>query len=270
MNEWFTAVFVLIALLLLMALFEIQDVSGLPFAWRVVATVIGFVCVFMAVWVRPAKQDGAEAGSSFTAHTTGPNSPIYQAAGNISVINPSGLSDADKLWMTEAIKRLAVNDGPDDRSYPGIAFFFASKIMEQTENRRKFLFDFGTGKDRARFSAYMTEDNALAFRVIDQTGETNTIRVPRNEIKIGTRSCWLFEIGKIDNRSFLRISQNGKRLQSGIVNYPIDESIFSAGSLTVFADMDGQNHGKGEFYANGVFTGTLTTKQQAEFLGKYY
>lgn len=253
-----------------MALFEIQDVSGLPFAWRVVATIIGFLIVFMAVWVRPSKPEEPPEKPALVANTSGANSPVYQAAGNITVINPGALSESDKLWMSEMIKRLGANDGPDDRSYPGIAFFFASKILEQAENRRKFLFDFGAAPDRARFSAYMTEDNALAFRVIDQTGETNTIRVPRNEIKIGTRSCWLFEIGKIDNRSFLRISQDGKRLQSGIVNYPIDERIFNAGSLTIFADMEGRNNGKGDFYANGVFAGTLTTKQQAEYLGKYY
>lgn len=73
-----------------MALFEIQDVSGLPFAWRVVATIIGFLVVFMAVWVRASKPEAPPEKPTFSATTTGANSPVYQVAGNVIVNEKKG------------------------------------------------------------------------------------------------------------------------------------------------------------------------------------
>ena len=63
-----------------------------------------------------------------------------------------------------------------DKKYPGFAIFIVAKIFKQNLDRRKFMFSTGDSKG-ASFSAYLTEDDALAFRVVDDTGETNTLRL---------------------------------------------------------------------------------------------
>lgn len=232
--------------------------------------ILGLIWLFsgvgLGVSVLFTKPKTKEPLSAPSAITHGENSHIYQAGRDVQVTNITGLSAKDTKLMEDLLKKLNASDDPEDRSYPGLAFFLVCSFNEQTELRRKFIFDFGTSRDRARFSAYLTEDNALAFRVIDQTGETNTIRVPRSDIDMKTFSGWLFEIGKVERKSFLRISRNGRRLQSAIVNYPIDASVFQFGAMASFSDMDGKNNGSGAFVKQGVFNRTLTSSEQLDLV----
>jgi hypothetical protein len=260
--------------------------------------IMGFVAVCIVagsviglnIWLGSKKE---EPTSQHSATTTGNNSPalnmsgsndvhgqIINGNGNITVNNNSGPTYYGPLVIQngplspEEIQNIAKgiaqynksNIATEETNFPAFAVFMAVSLRKIDEPRHKFIYDHG-GVDRNRFSVYLSEDNALIFRVIDSTGDAYSVRLPPSEVIFDQFIYFEFDVANEKNSSFLRILINGSEVRRLELDHllPVSE-IATQGANVIGTDLEHQKFGSFTMDLYMSWKSTFTATQEKLFI----
>lgn len=113
--------------------------------------------------------------------------------------------------VLQEVKR---DDDPFLKVKKGFSLYIALYAKEILDLRRKHLLDFGASESNNRVSVYFDIENNLVFRIIDQTGETFSCKIPTSSYTIHPDIPFMIycDFGSSESYSFLRMSVNNNEL----------------------------------------------------------
>jgi hypothetical protein len=165
----------------------------------------------------------------------------------------------DVLTMQDIFEKkfqeFAVPDINSNESYPGFNVIIVLKIIQQTENRRKYIFDIGESKTQNRASIFLDANNIMIFEVIDNSGEIYNVKISHNKFEFNEFISLFCEYGVKDDFSFLRIFIDNSLVEQTKYKFQVDFQKKYQTS-TFMADIAGENlsHTTTSFAALGKST----------------
>jgi hypothetical protein len=96
---------------------------------------------------------------------------------------------------------------PAERVSEGYGISGILMANEVLDNKRKFIYDVGETLDKNRASIYVDADNNMVFRIIDDNGETYSVKATPNFLTYKKNAFYFLycDIGYSKDYSFMRI-----------------------------------------------------------------